>query len=286
MEVQGEKKNCRSGKRESRIMSISHRTIILKLTLPLTILLVITSSTGIFMPDFYSNETLNWQEQSRGQDIIDLFLIAPSLLVTSILVFRNKSFAVPLWGGVILYLVYTFVIFCFDIHFNKMFILYCIILGVSFYSFMFFLVTQSGNDFPDEFKKKPVIKFTGIYFLVISSVFLILWLSEILPAVIDNSVPQSLSDAGLVTNPVHVIDLSVILPGIFITGILLLKKRNLGFILVPVLLTFLILMDITIGFLTIMISDVWFPLVVSMSLLALLCLVLLILIVKGETSLK
>jgi hypothetical protein len=77
--------------------------------------------------------------------------------------------------------------------------------------------------------------------------FYLLWLAEILPAVLANEMPRSLADAGLPTNPVHVIDLSVFLPGVLITGVLLLKQRPLGYLLTPVLLTFFVLMDITIG---------------------------------------
>jgi uncharacterized membrane protein (DUF485 family) len=48
---------------------------------------------------------------------------------------------------------------------------------------------------------------------------------------------------------VQVLDLAIFLPAIFITGISLLRKKTLGNILTPVLLTFFILMDITIAFL-------------------------------------
>jgi hypothetical protein len=96
--------------------------------------------------------------------------------------------------------------------------------------------------------------FFGVYFLIISVLFYFLWLSEIVPAIISATVPKSVSDAGLFTNAVHVIDLSIVLPCIFITGVLVLKRNILGFILAPIMLTFFILMDITIGFLAIMIK--------------------------------
>src|SRR5450631_1289659 len=113
-------------------MDSSHNRIIL--TMLLTAFTVIASCVGLFTPSFYSTETLNWQAQSVSQDFIDLVLIAPCLLITSILARRNNKIAILIWGGVLLYLTYTFVIYCFDIHFNKLFILYCFCLGLSFYS--------------------------------------------------------------------------------------------------------------------------------------------------------
>ncbi|MBK8552072.1 MAG: hypothetical protein IPL53_13825 [Ignavibacteria bacterium] len=258
----------------------SQGKIILALSIPLAVLVIITSLVGIFAPGFYSNESLNWQVQSYGQDIIDLFLILPFLLITSILASRNNKPAKLLWGGVVLYLTYTFIIFCFDIHFNQLFFLYCMELGLSFYSFMYFLFTERNEKFPEQFKNSFIVKFTAVYLILVSALFYFLWLAEILPSIINNTTPKSLIETGLITNPVHVIDLSVVLPGIFLTGIFLLKGKSAGLILAPSILMFFILMDITIGFLVVVMNkdqpEADFTLTVVMSVLALVSLVTLI----------
>jgi hypothetical protein len=56
-------------------------------SLLLAFLLILSSSAGLFTPDFYSAETKNWQAQSIGQDLVDLLLIAPFL----ILYFKPKT---------------------------------------------------------------------------------------------------------------------------------------------------------------------------------------------------
>jgi hypothetical protein len=218
-------------------------------------LVIFTSAKGIFTPDFYSKETFNWQVQSTGQDIVDLFLIAPALLITSILASRNNRNAMLLWGGTVLYLTYTFAIFCFNIHFNELFILYCFEFGLSFYSFMFFLLTQNKSQFPEQSKTKFIVKFTGTYFIFVSVIFYLMWLSEIIPAILGRTVPHSLVESGLITNPVHVIDLSVLLPGTFITGILLLKGKKPGIIFAPAILMFFVLMYLTIAFLIVFMEN-------------------------------
>src|ERR1019366_8796872 len=107
-----------------------------------------------------------------------------------------------------------------------------------------------------------------------------LWLSEIIPAIIQNTIPKSIVETGLFTNAVQVIDLSVFLPGIFITGISLLKRISFGLILVPIILTFFVLMDISIGTLAVVMKmkgvESNLVLTVIMGVLALLSLVLLI----------
>jgi hypothetical protein len=183
--------------------------------------------------------------------MIDLFLIVPCLLITSILAYKNNKAATMVWGGVVLYLTYTFVLYSFDIHFNKLFVIYCLCLGLSFYSFMYFLFKIYAKTKMEIFKNKSLILITGFYLILISVMFYLLWLAEIIPSIIKNTLPKSLVDTGLFTNGVHVIDLAVFLPAVFITGAFLLKRKSFGFILTPVMLTFFVLMDITIGMLVV-----------------------------------
>lgn len=226
----------------------THRKTILAFSVPLLLLLIIASSIGLFTENFYSKETLNWQIQSVGQDMIDLFLIVPSLIITTLLIYRKKSFKSMLpWSGTLLYIVYTFIIFCFDVHFNSLFIVYCLILGLSLYAAAWSFYTLIKRNIVAESINTMISKATGIFFTVIAVVFYGVWLAEIIPGMIRGEIPTSLIETGLITNPVHVLDLSVFLPATFIIGILLLKKRAAAFLVTPVLLFFFILMNITIG---------------------------------------
>jgi len=264
--------------------SPANRNILL-LSLPLTALVIICSLAGLLTPGFYAAETPNWQAQSIGQDAVDLFLIVPCLIVTSILSYSANKKGLLLWGGVLLYLIYTFTLYCFDVHFNKLFATYCLCLGLSFYSFIYSLVNAVRNNFNLTFEKQQLRHITGIYFIVIAVVFYFLWLSEVIPSSIQNTIPKSVSDAGLFTNGVQVLDLAIVLPGIFITGILLLRQNTLGFLLAPLVLTFFVLMDITIGVLAIVMKikgiESSIMLSLAMALFALFSLLLLILFLKN-----
>lgn len=227
----------------------NEQKILFLLSAIICILICISSYEGFINPDFYGNETLNWQAQSVGQDLINLFLIGPVLLITSFMVLLKKAFAYPLWAGALLYLIYTYQIYCFNIHFNSYFIAYCLILGLCFYLFVYFVYSQIKLGL--RFKNNPLNKPIAFYFLIIAVLFYLLWLGDILPAIVYNTVPESVKKGGLVSNPVQVLDLSIVLPGVFVTGILLLKKKSLGLLFSPILLTFFILMDLTISLLTI-----------------------------------
>ncbi|HET6225828.1 MAG TPA: hypothetical protein VFF27_06085 [Bacteroidia bacterium] len=225
-------------------------TLVAFLSFLLCLLIGITSTISLYIPNFYSKETPNWQIQCIGQDYINLFVIVPFLLLSIFSFLIGKKIALFLWAGSVLYLLYTYIIYCFDVHFNIFFAIYCLILSICFYLliYFFYLQTRSSNfTQPASGLKKTI----GFYFITLSILFYGLWLSDIFPAIFNNTVPKSLTDIGLPTNAVQVIDLSVVLPGMFITGILLLKNKLLGFIVAPILLTFFVLMDITIGTLNI-----------------------------------
>src|SRR6476660_2019568 len=98
----------------------NQRKKVIVLTLPLAVLISIASWVGLFTENFYYKETPNWISQAIGQDAIDLFLVTPLLLITAFLAIKNEK-AFLLWGGTTLYIVYTFVIYCFDVHFNGLF---------------------------------------------------------------------------------------------------------------------------------------------------------------------
>ncbi len=73
------------------------------------------------------------------------------------------------------------------------------------------------------------------------------WLREIVPALLSGGTPKSISELDLPTNPVHVLDLSLLVPAVFVTALMLLRRRPLGFTLAPVLLVFLVLITLAVA---------------------------------------
>lgn len=221
------------------------------LSLPLAAFTITASVASLLTPGFYSKETRNWAAQSLCQDSINLFLITPLLIVSAILLSQKNKTAIPIWAGINLYLAYTYTIYCFNVHFNQLFLIYCFCFGLSVFSFLYFLIALRNESPGNKARHRTPLRFIGIYFIIISSLFYLLWLADIFPPMLNKNIPLKLKETGLVTNPVEVLDLALVLPGIFITGFFLLNCRAIGFVLAPVVLSFIILMDITICALTI-----------------------------------
>ncbi len=234
-------------------MNDRERIIFIIFSFLVFLLVIITSFFGYFHTGFYAKETAIWQVQSVGQDFINLFIVAPVLFISICFAPKFFSYAKFVLAGTLLYLTYTYVIYCFNIHFNQFFVFYCLIFGLSFYAVFYFLLIHIGKT---GFYKEGIHtnRLTGFTFIIISALFYSLWLTEIIPSIANDSSPQNLAQTGLATNPVHVLDLAIVLPAIFITGILILKKKQLGYFLAPVLLVFSSLMNLTIIVLTIFIA--------------------------------
>lgn len=223
--------------------------VIAALSSPLVVMLVVVSCVGLFLPSFYHRETANWTVQAKGQDAIDLFLLTPILVVASILAMRKNAVGFMVWSGAMFYLIYTFVIYSFAVHFNFMFVPYCLILGLSFYSFLYFIFSRLNKENEYWVPTGNVAAIVGTYFIIIAVVFYSLWLAQIVPAALINITPKDLDETGVPVNPIHALDLSVCLPAFLITGISLMRRKAFAYLLAPVLLVFSGLMDLTIVYL-------------------------------------
>lgn len=219
-------------------------------SLLLCLLVGFTSLLGLSETRFYEQETFSWQIQTTAQDFVNLMLALPVLGAAVIMMNRGNHNGYALAGGVIAYLGYTYVIYCFNVHFNALFLAYCAILGVCAFGLLavYRISLQRPHDTTGNRKFNMVI---AVYFILVSVFFFGLWLWELIPATLVNTPPHAVGDAGLFTNPIHVLDLALLLPFIFLTGLSLLFKSRQAAFLVPVVLVFMALMNASIGTLNI-----------------------------------
>lgn len=249
-------------------------------TLPIVLLIFICSGIGILKPDFYKKETVDWLAQCVGQDFSNVFFVAPALLITAFLSAKGSRIAKIVWAGTMITNIYSYVLYSFDVHFNVLFHFYCIILGLSVYSFLFFSVKHFSLDFKDWFEQKAPGKAIGIFLLVIAAVFYFLWLSQSLPAVISGGVPAAIAGDALPTNPVHVLDYSFYLPLVVIAGMQILRKNRIGYFLAPMMLVFGLITNVNIISLTLVTivksGTNGLPLVSAFTVFSLICLFFLV----------
>jgi len=227
----------------------------LKILRVLTILLAISlasvSLAGAFFPDTYVRDSPSIAAQGVGQDLVDLFIAVPLLLISFFYAGRGSRVASLLYGGTLFYIVYSFIIYCFGVNFNQFFLLYCLTLSLSLYAFIIVVSELRQMRVADWFEAAPV-KLVSVFLIVAALIFYVLWLKSIVPAVIHNEIPREVSDYGLLVNPVHVIDLVFALPGMIIGAVLIRRKQGLGYIIASIALVFMVLLTLALAAMVIM----------------------------------
>jgi hypothetical protein len=207
----------------------------------------VSSLGGLLLPEVYAKETPSWAAQGMGQDFVDLVLVAPLLALFTRLAQKGKRIFLFLIGGILVYLVYSYLIYAFYIHFNRLFFLYCAGLGLSVYALVLMAIQLQKAQVETWFSPVRSTALPALYFLATTLVFYFLWLSEDVPALISGIAPKSLAETGLPTNPIHVLDLSIVLPAMALASLQLLWKKPLGYLLFPIMLAFAIVMVAAIG---------------------------------------
>ena len=202
-------------------------------------LVLTTSIAGLADASVYAEETENWALQAQGQDWGNLLAVVV-LVVAALRHRRGSQRAGLVWLGTVLYLIYAFVVYAFALHLNHLFLVYVAVLGVSAWALIF---TVNGIRHPaPRYPQGHARALAAWLIIAIGVMFAGLWLSELVPALLTGTVPASLEEAGLWVNPIHVIDLSMVLPAFVIAGIGALQNREHGLFWLAPWLVFSVLM--------------------------------------------
>lgn len=205
---------------------------------------LLASLAGLFL-GAYDQENANWAAQAMGQDIGNI--IAVAVLVFALSQYKKwPLMSFMLWAGSMFYVAYAYLIYAFALHFNYLFLLYVAILGLSISLLIggFFANTEALKKL--HAKQKTAQNLVGGVLIFIGVVFMLLWLKEVIPSLISGQLPDSAVQAGLVVNPVHVIDFAIALPSAILAGLSLRRKGMLGDLIAGPWLVFAVLMGLSI----------------------------------------
>jgi len=204
-------------------------------------LVLLASASGLLFNSIYARETPSWAVQGIGQDIINIVAVVV-LIIAAYFANKESVKAILVWSGVLLYLIYAYVIYAFDVHFNSLFLVYVAILGLSFYALVSSIIHMHLDSLHAYFSATTKARRVSVFFLVLGIMFYVLWLREDIPALVTGTIPPSVIQANLPTNPVHILDLGLYLPALLVTARLLWRRKLLGYLLAGPLLVFCTLM--------------------------------------------
>ena len=103
------------------------------LSLAAAALAVVGNVVALSVDRIYENLTSVFLPQALAQDIVDLALVAPLIVVTAVLALRGSLRAWLVWLGALTFTVYNYVIYVVAIDFGPLFLLWVAVLGAALF---------------------------------------------------------------------------------------------------------------------------------------------------------
>ena len=216
------------------------------LSIAAALLAVAGSVIALAVDRIYAGLTPTFLPQALAQDVANLALASPALLILAALALRGSLRAYLLWLGVLTFTVYNYVIYTFSIPFGPLFLLWVAVLGMCIFALIGGVTAVDHRAVAAHYASRRAVTVVAWLLIAIAVLFGLLWLSEDVPALLAGVRPQSVTDMALPTNPVHILDLAFFLPAVIATGVLLLKRRPLAYTVAPAFIVFLVLTGVPI----------------------------------------
>jgi hypothetical protein len=200
------------------------------LSLALVPFVALAVGTGLLVPEFY-RDAPSWVSQARGQDLVTLLVGIPLLVVGLIGARRGSVRCLLLRLGAVGYMAYAYATYAFATHFNPLFLVYVLNFGLSVYALVFGLIRLDVARLHSAFSPPAPTRLVAAALVGMGLITALLWLGPDLLAVLAGQVPNDVIEAGLLTNPIHVLDLGLVLPAAVLAGVLLARRQPWGFVL-------------------------------------------------------
>jgi hypothetical protein len=193
----------------------------------------------IYGKGLYQHMSADVAIQGIAQDYVTLFIGIPILLAG---LFYGRTGSVKagfVLTGALLYFFLTYLFYTAMAMYNELFLAYVVILSCSLFALLLNLLSFDYRH--PIYQSTRIIRIAGYFLLVNSMLIALLWLSIVLPPLLDSSIyPNGLQH--YTTLIVQGFDLGIFLPLGFVSAYLALKNNNAGYIFTTVYVIFLSLL--------------------------------------------
>ncbi|MFH5831802.1 hypothetical protein ACG2F4_11740 [Halalkalibaculum sp. DA3122] len=238
---------------------MKYRKSITILSSIIIILAVVAASMGIFStggPGPYDLETVRGETvtvygkglykhmsqdvapQGIAQDYVTLFAGVPLLLLS---LFWARSGSLKgrfLLAGTLGYFLVTYLFYLVMGMYNVLFLVYATLLGTTFFAFAQTLLSFDLSNISEHFGESTPVKFMGGFLIFNSIAIGLMWLQVVVPPLLDGSIIPGQVE-HYTTLIVQGLDLGLLLPLAFVSGVLFIRKKPFGYLLGPVYFVFL-----------------------------------------------
>jgi hypothetical protein len=178
----------------------------------------------------YQYDTLFFGAGNRGTDVVTLFVAVPLLLVCLLLYRRGSLRGRLLLVGILTYFLYLYASLAFGAAYNALFLVYVGLFSASLFALLLTFTSIDQGAFESRLSPRLPSRGPAVFMFASAAVLVVLWLGlGLLPAMISGQPPKLLDSYTTVTT--YVLDLGIIAPATFLTGLLLLRRKALGYLM-------------------------------------------------------
>ena len=195
----------------------------------------------IYGKGIYKHMSADVAVQGIGHDYVTFFIAIP-LLIVSLIGYRRGSLRFKyLLTGTFCYFFVTFLFYSTMGMYNIMFLPYISLLALSFFGMVSLLISFNTDEIIEKFSNRTPVGLTAGFLIFNTVSIAILWLSIVVPPLLDGTLyPSNLEH--YTTLIVQGLDLGLLLPMAFVSALLCLKRKPLGYLFTTVYFVFLSLL--------------------------------------------
>ncbi|MBN1541189.1 hypothetical protein JW992_03515 [candidate division KSB1 bacterium] len=198
-------------------------------------------SVQIYGRGIYQHMSADVAVQGIAQDYVTLFVALPLLIVSLIGYWKKSLRSHFLLAGTVAYFFVTYLFYTAMGMYNALFLVYVLLLACSFFALLLSIGVLEPRKTASCFSAQTPSGWVGGFLIFNSLAIALLWLSVVVPPLLDGSIyPDSLDH--YTTLIVQGFDLGLLLPLAFVSGLLLIDKKPLGYLFGTVYFVFLALL--------------------------------------------
>lgn len=221
---------------------------------------VITSVNGekvtLYGRGIYKNDSISVVAQGKAQDLVTLILGIPMLIISMVILRKESLRGKLLLTGTLGYFLYTYMSYTFLWNFNYLFLVYVIIMSCSLFAFILSIIEIDISNMKNNFTDKLPSKLIGGFQIFIGIAIGLMWFGKIAQALKMRTAPDGLEH--YTTLVIQGMDLGIVMPFAILSGILLIKKNNYGYLMSSIIIVkgFSMLTTITVMMISMMLSGI------------------------------
>lgn len=191
----------------------------------------------IYGRGIYQHMSAEVAPQGIAQDVVTMCIAIPLLLFSFRLASNGSRKGQFLLAGTLGYFLVTYLFYLLMGMYNPLFLLYVALASASFFAFSLTLQSFNPAHLSSWFSPRLAVKPIGGFLMVNSLLIALLWLGEIVPALLAGTIPAAVEH--YTTLVVQGLDLAFLLPLGFLAGLFLSRKKAVAYLMAPVYLVFL-----------------------------------------------